>query len=212
MDRKERRPGTSRRAWEKVKRVSRKGLLCGGNSLPEDSSPTTGDGTPQGKENGRRSLHSTLSKMSNASSNRSYYTANDADSTLLESQSSRLDSKTMAELDEYGAEAEEGRASQLGHSSSRRRPDGMRGKAPDLPAVPESEARLHQNGSAHSQVVDEEAYPAGERGEFLKSYDLALLKMLNQLHGSEATCIGDVPVLEVAPWNRRPGYLVSLAF
>lgn len=198
-----------RRAWNKVKKLSRKGSLpCTGNhdhsghdeQVPKEDTQSLE--TEHSMPNGRQSLRHSISKLSTASSNRTYFTAHDS---ILDSSSSRINSKALAELDEYGAELDARRI------SDSKRGDSLKSRPTDLPAVPETEARLQQNGSAQSShVADQEGYPDGERGEFLKAYDAALLKMLNELHGSEASCIADLPLLEVAPWNQRPGYLVRL--
>ena len=208
-------PGLPRRAWRRLKGFSRrKAAPCtdqpSTNLEEQENERATAQQSELDQPNGHAQIRHSISNMSTASSNRSYYTANDMAELESRVSSNRLDGDSLAELDAYGAEVDEQRRRQeLQQSGLGKRGGSLKLKAGDLPAVPEVEARLQQNGDANGSS-EAEAYPLGERGEFLKAYDAAVLEMLNRLHGSQSSCVGDVPLLDVAPWNRKPGYLVSL--
>lgn len=200
-------PGLPRRAWRRIKGLSRK-TPCVKHSAANEDQDVEVAGDKQHEMNGNVGNRHSISKISTASSNRSYYTANDMSELDSRMSSNRFDSDSLAELDAYGAEVEEQRRRlKPQHLGSGKRGGSMKLKG-DLPAVPEGEARLRQNGDAN-EGQEGEAYPSGERGDFLRAYDAAVLEMLNRLSSSQASCIGDIPLLDVAPWNRRPGYLVS---
>jgi hypothetical protein len=42
----------------------------------------------------------------------------------------------------------------------------------------------------------------------LAAHDKATLATANAIFGQDAATIAELPVLPVAPWNRKPGYLV----
>ena len=198
--------------WTKVKLASSCGGHCFRQSKAPSSSPDEEVLTEKRKKqpgSKRRPHRQALSsRLSTASSNRSYYTACEPTaSELLDSRSSRIDETTLAELDELGDEADAQR------HSSRRPSEGLSRLQTGLPAVIETEGSPQPNGSAHlpgdeSGEAVHTSKLSAERQEFLHAYDAGLLKMLNKLHGTEATCIADVPLLAVAPWNQRSGYLV----
>jgi len=39
-------------------------------------------------------------------------------------------------------------------------------------------------------------------------YDAAMVKLCHRLFGGSSPCMAEMPLLPVAPWNQRPGYLV----
>ena len=49
----------------------------------------------------------------------------------------------------------------------------------------------------------------GTREAFLDAFDTATLQVSNRLFGQAATCRAEAGFTEVAPWNRREGYLVG---
>lgn len=70
-------------------------------------------------------------------------------------------------------------------------------------------AQNGQNPQAEQQPVGSaaDAHPTS-REAFLEAYDAATLAGLNRLRESDAACVADVPLQEVAAWNRATGYLV----
>ena len=195
------------------KQKSWKRCFCG--SIPAKDE-VEGEAVTPVKESGKEpenlprrfSLKKSLSKLSSVSSNVSFYTAREnADS--VQSHSSRISQDSLAELDALGAEAEQSRT--LGSFPSKKRSESINKKA-ELSPVKENEVSSRQNGHSEAQpgvqsVATGEHLP--ERATFLQNFDAANLKVQNTLMNSSAKCVADVPLLAVAPWNKRPGYLVS---
>lgn len=75
--------------------------------------------------------------------------------------------------------------------------------------IPE-EHSAHQGAARHHHEGAVAVVITGHRAEFLEAYDTATLAVMRQAStaASEAACVADAAVLEVAPWNRNPGFLV----
>ena len=106
-----------------------------------------------------------------------------------------------------------------GIGGSKRRRGSLSGTTKDSPYADSVEAdnpRGAQNGQAtqldtpleHTANGSQRPAPSS-REEFLEAYDAALLELANRTSGTEACCLEDIPLQDVAPWNRCPGFLVS---
>lgn len=91
-----------------------------------------------------------------------------------------------------------------GLGGSRKSADGGPVKLPSQRASSESahEAKGAQNGHAPPSTLPT------SREAFLEAYDAATLRGLNRIYQSNAACVADVPLQQVASWNRAPGFLV----